>query len=177
MERNGYLRKELERVDMGALNGLRGIFAFHVMVFHACIFLGGGTYPKLNLYANVDMPLFFLLSGFSLVLAYGRTTWDRSSLCCISDKTKKASNVSHVETLEKSPKIFNAWEFYKKRLIRILPLHYLGTILVLIVWNFGYYWFFLFLSIFIAVWLIQCQMFLHFRFKQFHMVIGFTHWF
>ena len=139
MERNGNHRVEPERADKGALNGLRGLFAFHVMVFHACIFLGGGIYPKLNLYANVDMPLFFLLSGFSLVLAYGRTTWDGSSLCCISDKTIKSSKGIDVEPLEKSPKIFNAWEFYKKRLIRILPLHYLGTILVLIVWKFGYF--------------------------------------
>ena len=138
MERNGIQRTDSDRADKGSLNGLRGIFAFHVMVFHSCMFLGGGTWPKLNLYANIDMPLFFLLSGFSLVLAYGRTEWGGSSLTCRNDSTQGASGVTDAETLEKPSNNFNAWEFYKKRLIRILPLHYLGTILVLIAWKFGY---------------------------------------
>ena len=137
MERNGIQKKDPERADKGALNGLRGLFAFHVMIYHACVFLGDGFHPKLNLYANVDMPLFFLLSGFSLTLAYGRTNWDRSSLSCCNNNQKVNLNVTDVENLDVSPKIFNSWEFYKKRLIRILPLHYLGTILVLIVWKFG----------------------------------------
>ena len=137
MERYGIKKKDPERVDKGALNGLRGVFSFHVMVYHACVFLGNGFHPKLNLYANVDMPLFFLLSGFSLTLAYGRTVWDRSSLGFSNNNQKVISNVTDVENFEGSPKIFNSWEFYKKRLIRILPLHYLGTILVLIVWKFG----------------------------------------
>lgn len=49
------------------------------------------------------MPLFFLLSGFSLTIGYGS-------------------------------KIFETWTFYKKRLIRILPVYYfciiLGAILI-----------------------------------------------
>ena len=138
MGRNGIQQTDSARADKGSLNGLRGIFAFHVMVFHACMFLGGGTWPKLNLYANIDMPLFFLLSGFSLVLAYGRTEWDGSSLTCKNDRTKDLSGLKDAEIPEKSSHIFNAWEFYKKRLIRIIPLHYLGTILVLIAWKFGY---------------------------------------
>ena len=137
MEQNGIKKKEPERIDKGALNGLRGLFAFHVMVYHACVFLGDGFHPKLNLYANVDMPLFFLLSGFSLTLAYGRTVWDGSSLGCSNNSQKVLSNVTSFENFEVSPKIFNSWEFYMKRLIRILPLQYLGTILVLIVWKFG----------------------------------------
>ena len=88
MGRNGIQQTDSGRADKGSLNGLRGIFAFHVMVFHACMFLGGGTWPKLNLYANVDMPLFFLLSGFSLVLAYGRTNWDGSTITCRNDSSK-----------------------------------------------------------------------------------------
>ena len=135
---NGIQKTSSDRVDKGSLNGLRGIFAFHVIVFHACMFLGGGTWPKLNLYANIDMPLFFLLSGFSLVSAYGRTEWGGSSLTCRNDGTKGVSGVTDEEALEKPSNIFNAWEFYKKRLIRLLPLHYLGTILVLIAWKFGY---------------------------------------
>ena len=138
MGRNGIQQTDSDRADKGSLNGLRGIFAFHVMVFHACMFLGGGTWPKLNLYANIDMPLFFLLSGFSLVLAYGRTEWGGSSLTCRNANTEGASGVTYAETPSKQSSIFDAWEFYKKRMIRILPLHYLGIILGLITLKFGY---------------------------------------
>ena len=138
MERNGIQQTDPGRVDKGSLNGLRGLFAFHVMAYHALLTLGGGTWPKIDLYAIIDMPLFFLLSGFSLTLAYGKTNWDRSSLTYTND-TKKDSGATDIEKFEKPPNIFNAREFYKKRLIRIFPLHYLGTILVLIVWNFGYF--------------------------------------
>ena len=110
---NGIQKTNSDRVDKGSLNGLRGIFAFHVMVFHACMFLGGGTWPKINLYANIDMPLFFLLSGFSLVLAYGRTKWDGSSLACRHGSAEGASRVTDAETPEKTSNIFNPHEFYK----------------------------------------------------------------
>ena len=131
------MSREDGRIDKGALNGLRGLFAFHVMAFHACLYLGRGVNPEVNLYAHVDMPLFFLLSGFSLALAYGKTLWNGSTRCCFGCKTTSSDGVD-VENPEQEPKIFNSWEFYKKRFIRILPLHYLAHILVLIVWKFGY---------------------------------------
>ena len=136
MGRNGILQTTYGGADKGSLNGLRGIFSFHVMVFHACRVLG--TRPKLNLYGHIDMPIFFLLSGFSLALTYGRTKWDVSSLTCRNTSTKGVSEVAYAETPTKQAKIFNAWEFYKKRMIRILPLHYLGIILGLITLKFGY---------------------------------------
>ena len=124
-------------MDKGALNGLRGMFAFHVMAFHACLYMNGENEPIVNLYAHVDMPLFFLLSGFSLSIAYGKTLWNGSSRCCFGCKSTTKDGVD-VESPDQEPKIFDSWAFYKKRLIRILPLHYLGHILVLLVWKFGY---------------------------------------
>ena len=120
------------------MNGLRGLFSFHVMAFHACLYINGDVTPKLNLNANADMPLFFLLSGFSLTLAYGKTLWNGSTRCCFGCKTGSSDGVD-VESPEQRPKIFDSWEFYKKRLIRILPLHYLALILVLIVWKTNVY--------------------------------------
>ena len=125
------------RLDKGALNGLRGLFAFHVMTFHACLFADGGVHPTVNLLAQVDMPLFFLLSGFSLTLAYGKTLWNGSTRGCFGLKTSTQDGVD-TENPDGDPKIFDSWAFYKKRLIRILPLNYLGHVLVLIVWKFGY---------------------------------------
>ena len=125
------------RLDKGALSGLRGLFAFHVMTFHACLFADGGVHPTVNLLAQVDMPLFFLLSGFSLTLTYGKTLWNGSTRGCFGWKTSTQDGID-TENPDGDPKIFDSWAFYKKRLIRILPLNYLGHVLVLIVWKFGY---------------------------------------
>ena len=73
---SGVVNKEAERLDKGSLNGLRGLFAFHIMAYHACLGIPFVVHvePVVYLYANVDMPLFFLLSGFSLALGCGKTT-------------------------------------------------------------------------------------------------------
>ena len=118
------------------MDGLRGLFAFHVMAFHACLLLKGSGNLEVNLYGHVDMPLFFLLSGLSLALAYGRTKWNGSTRGCFGCKTDSSDGVD-VENAQQQPKIFDACEFYKKRLIRILPIHYMGIALVMIVWKYG----------------------------------------
>ena len=125
-------------MDQGALNGLRGLFAFHVLAFHAFHFLAGAVEHNkaVNLYAHIDMPLFFLLSGFSLALSYGKTKWNGSTRGCLGCKTHSVDGVD-AENSQQEMQIFDSWEFYKRRLIRILPIHYLAILLVLIVWKFG----------------------------------------
>ena len=54
-------------VDTASLDGLRGVAAVWVMVFHCFIY---SPFP-IDLQGSSIMPLFFLLSGFSLMLAYG----------------------------------------------------------------------------------------------------------
>jgi peptidoglycan/LPS O-acetylase OafA/YrhL len=132
------VNKEAERLDKGSLNGLRGLFAFHIMAYHACLGIPFVVHvePVVYLYANVDMPLFFLLSGFSLALGYGKTTWNGSTRCCFGCKTKALDGIN-IENPDDVPKIFDSLKFYKKRLIRIFPLHYLSHLLVWIVWKFG----------------------------------------
>ena len=125
-------------MDKGALNGLRGFFAFHVMAYHALMEgrLNGGHIPRIDIYANIDMPLFFLLSGFSLALAYGKTLWNGSTRYCFGSKTSSMDGAK-VNNSGSEPKIFDSWSFYKKRMIRILPLYYLGHILMLTIWKLG----------------------------------------
>ena len=126
---------EDRRWDKGALTGLRGFFAFHVMVYHA---LTEFTHFPINLYATWDMPLFFLLSGFCLTLAYGKTLWNGSTRCCLGCKSVTSDGVTDLENPAGGKKIFDSWEFYKKRFIRILPLHYLANIAGLIMYQYGY---------------------------------------
>ena len=64
--------------DGAALTGLRGLASLHVAVFHILLASPCGLY----IFATLQMPLFFLLSGFSLALAYGRTEWSGNTSCC-----------------------------------------------------------------------------------------------
>ncbi len=57
---------KLPAVNMNAHNGLRGISAVWVMVFH-CFFF---SHRPWDLQGSSIMPLFFMLSGFSMAVAY-----------------------------------------------------------------------------------------------------------
>jgi hypothetical protein len=53
-------------VDLSALNGLRGLVAVHIMTHHALLF----SDLRINIQGSVSMPIFFLLSGFTLAVVY-----------------------------------------------------------------------------------------------------------
>ena len=124
-------------MDKGALNGLRGFFALHVMLFHACrrMPIPDVNRVRLDLFAEVDMPLFFILSGFTLTIAYGKTSWSGSTRCCFVWKSTSSDGVNELE--EGETKVFDSWEFYIKRMIRILPIYYVCLIADVVVWTFG----------------------------------------
>lgn len=72
------------QVDMQAHVGLRGVAAVWIVVFHC---LGDPKYHSgwvVALQGSSLMPLFFMLSGFSLTVTYGRTMWASSSSSCLS---------------------------------------------------------------------------------------------
>jgi peptidoglycan/LPS O-acetylase OafA/YrhL len=82
------------------LDGLRGVAALMVVIFHTCEVYAGGNRFKLTLghgYLAVDF--FFLLSGFVVAYAY-------------DDRWGKMSQ----------------WDFYKRRLIRLQPMIILGSV-------------------------------------------------
>ena len=108
-------------LDKGALNGLRGFLSLHIMLFHA-LPRPVPSYPPLNLYATLDMPFFFLLSGFSLAISNG-------------NQCEKLKNQTRPSVNFQS---FNYRKFYKNRCIRILPLHYLALVAGFICWKSGY---------------------------------------
>ena len=78
------------------------------------------------------MPLFFLLSGFCLVLGYGKKEFKSYSVCfppcqCDSESSCQIQNDTNQES-------FNSGIFFKNRIIRVFPIYYicllLGAILI-----------------------------------------------
>ena len=59
------------------------------------------------------MPFFFVLSGFSLAVTYGRNNYDS---CCVPWKQPTDTN------------IFNSGQFYRNRFARICPIYYFANI-------------------------------------------------
>ena len=115
-------------MDNRALSGLRGLLAFHIMTFHVLnMFFKGSSY-YVFIFGELHMPLFFILSGFCLVLAYGNTHWTSITSCCSRIQRAKSQETNYLGNCDDDQKIFDVVEFYKKRLARILPLHYLGIL-------------------------------------------------
>ena len=85
------------------LLGLRGLLCLHIMVSHYILWsqsvLLGLT---INLNAPVEMPLFFLLSGFTLALSNYPENDQHSSISCL--------------------------KFYRNRFARLAPLYYVSNV-------------------------------------------------
>ena len=112
-----------------ALNGLRGLAAFHIMIFHYISESEelAAAAVEVNLNGSLQMPLFFLLSGFSLALAYGKTEWNVKCCCCCGQNQEE----------EKELPSFKSWDFYRNRFARIGPLYYLTSLLAYPLWLLG----------------------------------------
>lgn len=63
-ELKGFAKFTMKLPNMKQHNGLRGLLAIHVAIFHYIM--------PIHTYGNVHMPFFFLLSGFSLSVLYGK---------------------------------------------------------------------------------------------------------
>jgi peptidoglycan/LPS O-acetylase OafA/YrhL len=100
-------------VDMRAHNGLRGVLALWIMLFH-CVFysklheLIDVDRPRINLMGSALMPSFFVLSGFSLAVCHGATLTPDGGLF--------------------TAEWWAGWRrFMQNRAARILPVFYLVT--------------------------------------------------
>ena len=113
-----------QRIDTQALNGLRGIVAVHIMVFHSLL------YSKLqwNILGSVQMPLFFLISGFIFGLSEGKQKY-LPTKCCTELKKYPNSNPVNINDSEESsediPIHFDGRNYYQRRIARTIPLFYL----------------------------------------------------
>ena len=119
-------------LDSRALEGIRGLASLHVLFFHYFLCWNGALVcdwkqpHAITISGSLEIPLFFLLSGFTLSLAYGRTSWTNFSnpLANIYCKSKSAE-----EAGSKQENIFDSAKFYQNRYARIGPLYYLANLL------------------------------------------------
>ena len=97
---------------------------------------------KFNFLLKLQMPVFFLLSGFCLTLGYGKKKYTRSTLCCGSCQTTSGCDCRPCRKQpDSSDEIFDSWEFYFGRISRILPVYYLCLLLAIPLIPLGSYWF------------------------------------
>ena len=95
-------------ISTDAFTGLRGLAAVWIMIFH-CFQL---IETPVDLQGSSLMPLFFLLSGFSLTLSYRPIQNSRTSIPFFS--------------------------FYRNRVARAYPVYLLWNLLSIPLWAFGY---------------------------------------
>ena len=125
------------RYDNGALIGLRGWFAFHIMLNNVWT-----SNPQLesadsslNLYGDVLIPFYLLLTGFTRTLSYGKVKWNSPNT--LDNGLNIDGEYDSTPINRKPRRQFDALGFYRKRLIKIVPVHILGMVLSAILWKFG----------------------------------------
>ena len=123
-------------LDNGALNGLLGLFAFHVMLHHSWANSPQPPGYATHLYGDVVMPLYFMLCGFNVTLAYGKIRWNNTTVNRMGHHTSSSGGAEPLPFPRRERRTFPTLSFYRKRFIKIFPVHVLGIVLSLILWNF-----------------------------------------
>merc|ERR1719295_884943 len=106
---------EEKRINSKALNGLRGIMAIYVMVFHSLYFCEW----EIDILGYIPMTFFILLSGFVLALNDGKRIYSATNCCTelCPDKEDKSR--------------FDGKNFYQRRCARTIPLFWLTNLLAI----------------------------------------------
>lgn len=128
------------RLDFQSHEGLRGASAIWIMLFHIIVFSNIIPNHRLDFQGSSIMPLFFMLSGFSLAVAYGSSKYVLEDTCwkffLIGRGATTSTNISTIfpdsEGSEDKPFNYNA--FYRNRFARVLPLYYMCNILSIPLW-------------------------------------------
>lgn len=105
-----------------AHTGMRGLLAIWIVIFHCLLYSVGW-----NLQGSALMPLFFLLSGYSLAIGYGRA----------NDSSPRKDNAPKWPIPGSR---FDFKSFYQNRFARIIPVYYVGLLMALPLCIFGHGW-------------------------------------
>lgn len=102
-----------------AHTGLRGLLALWLVLFHSLFYSAGW-----NLHGSALMPVFFLLSGYSLAASHGSAA---------------AISPSAIDARQQRSRV-NLKSFYWNRLVRIAPIYYMGMLIALPLCISGHGW-------------------------------------
>ena len=75
--------------------------------------------------ALLEMPLFYLLSGFSLAITYGWSPWRG---CLIAFVFPKSGGQGETDQTEKGESLRQFLTFYQNRFARICPIFYIANV-------------------------------------------------
>ncbi|RYG95474.1 hypothetical protein EON65_55925, partial [archaeon] len=118
-------------VDLQGQHGLRGLLAVWVMVFHCVIF----SKCPVDLQGSSLMPMFIMLSGFSLTVAYGKKdVAEYQQVESYYHEEGQSDGVRH--NVARKPLDFI--KFYHNRLVRLIPVYYLCSLSAIPLWLAGY---------------------------------------
>lgn len=85
------------------------------------------------------MPLFFILSGFSLAIMYGSRPWAENKCCGKnSSPPPNPESLEEAQSTECQPPAFNSWRFYRNRFARTMPVYYICTLIAIPPTLFGF---------------------------------------
>ena len=116
---------------MDSHGGLRGIASVVIMMQHVL----GETRYRLDSNGSSMLPLFFMLSGFSMAVVYGRKPLARNRLyaahfsdasCASSSSSEDGASTIH-NTMVSADKMqtIDTISFYRNRIARVMPTYYL----------------------------------------------------
>jgi peptidoglycan/LPS O-acetylase OafA/YrhL len=121
-------------LDLRAHNGLRGFLALWVALFHAALYSSAAG-KGLTFQASAVMPAFFLLSGFTVAVVYGRTQWalPRCCSCCSCRRAHdpESGRAREAEKAQQPPPSFDWFRFLRNRFARLVPTYWLTLALAL----------------------------------------------
>lgn len=100
------------------------------MLFHCVL---QTTHP-LDFQGSSLMPLFMMLTGFSISVTYGRSRWRHPGPCC--GRPVAASVPGELEPAAAKP--FPTWSFYRNRFARVYPVYLVALALAAPLWPLGY---------------------------------------
>ena len=100
--------------SMEAHVGLRGLLSLYITVYHIILFTTGW-----DIQGSAVMTFWFLLSGFSLSITYGREELAILPFC--QESCPPASMAAYTK--------IDAWTFYRNRFARVMPVYYFANLL------------------------------------------------
>jgi peptidoglycan/LPS O-acetylase OafA/YrhL len=129
------------RLDTKSVDGLRGLAALHVACGHMLFF---SREPNVDLVGGTSMGLFFIISGFVMILGYGQRKYkDNDGMicdwcCCCCDSLQCCATREQQQSEEEDGSIsFPTKSFLCKRFARVAPMYYLTSLIAIPLWFMG----------------------------------------